>query len=56
MATIEVQQAESSGTKGLKGGSLGLLAVIAIGVASTAPGQRHLRDGAPLTHPNTRRA
>ena len=38
MATIEVQQAESSGTQGLKGGSLGLLAVIVIGVASTAPG------------------
>ncbi len=29
---------ERDGTKGLKGGSLGLLAVIVIGVASTAPG------------------
>ncbi len=38
MATSEVLLSESSGTKGLKGGSLGLLAVIVIGVASTAPG------------------
>ncbi len=37
MASTEVVE-ESLGNKGLKGGSLGLLAVIVIGVASTAPG------------------
>ena len=37
MASTEVVE-ESSGTKGLKGGTLGLVAVIVIGVASTAPG------------------
>jgi amino acid transporter len=38
LADTIVREYESSSSKGLKGGSLGLVAVIVIGVASTAPG------------------
>ena len=38
MANTTVANHEAAGRKGLKGGSLGLIAVIVIGVASTAPG------------------
>jgi hypothetical protein len=38
-AVVDHELSSANGTKGLKGGSLGLVAVIVIGVASTAPGK-----------------